>query len=159
MFAAEWRWQVVWHSFPFLALDLSMQPRTHIWIFNQFICIRACACSPNLNYAHKCIENSINAWKCPNEPRKVPKIDITLLLFYVDMRIFLKAIRGNGYSFVPKGGTFPTETIRFVVRSSGLWEAYNQTCPKWDKIFTTACWCRSMIACQVSWNSEEFWIY
>ena len=45
----------------------------------------------------------------------------------------LKAIRGNGYRFVPKGGTFRTETIRLVVRSSGLWEAYPQTCPKWDK--------------------------
>ena len=43
-----------------------------------------------------------------------------LLLFYVDTRNFLKAIRGNGYHFVPKGGTFPTETIRLVVRSSGL---------------------------------------
>ena len=32
----------------------------------------------------------------------------------------LKAIRGNGYRFVPKGGTFPTETIMRVVRSSGL---------------------------------------
>ena len=29
----------------------------------------------------------------------------------------LKAIRGNGYRFVPKGGTFPTETTRIVVRS------------------------------------------
>ena len=28
-----------------------------------------------------------------------------------------EAIRGNGYRFVPKGGTFPTETIRLVVRS------------------------------------------
>ena len=32
MFAAEWRWQGVWHSFPFLAWDLSMQPRAQIWI-------------------------------------------------------------------------------------------------------------------------------
>ena len=71
----------------------------------------------------------------------------------------LKAIRGNGYRFVPKGGTFPTETIMLVLRSSGLWEAYTQTCPKWDKIFTTACLWRSMIACQVSWISDEFWIY
>ena len=29
----------------------------------------------------------------------------------------LKAIRGNGYRFVPKGGTLPTETIMLVVRS------------------------------------------
>ena len=51
----------VWNSFPFLAWDLSMHPRTQIWFFNQFICTGACACSSNLNYAHKCIENSVNA--------------------------------------------------------------------------------------------------
>ena len=48
---------------------------------------------------------------------KIPKIDTTLLLFYVDTGIFLEAIRGNGYRFVPKGGTFPIETIMLVVRS------------------------------------------
>ena len=66
------------------------------------------------------------------------------------MRKFLKAIRGNGYRFIPKGGTIPTETIGIVVRSSGLWEAYPQTCPKWDKFFMRACWCRSMIECMPS---------
>src|SRR6266496_2876225 len=58
--------------------------------------------------------------KCRNEPRKITKIDTTLLLFYVDTRNFLKAIRGNGYRFFPKGGTFPTETITLVLRSSGF---------------------------------------
>ena len=53
-------------------------------------------------------------------PKKIPKIDTTLLLFYVDTRNFLKAIRGNGYRFVPKGGMFPTKTIMLVVRSSSL---------------------------------------
>ena len=53
-------------------------------------------------------------------PEKITKIDTTLLLFYVDMRTNLEAIRGNGYRFVPKGGTFPSETIMLVVRSSGL---------------------------------------
>ena len=51
----------------------------------------------------------------------------------------LKAISGNGYRFVPKGGASSTETIMLVVRRSGLGEAYTQTCPKWDKKFTTAC--------------------
>ena len=51
------------------------------------------------------------------------------------------------------------KTIILIGRSSGLWEAYTKSCPKWDKICTTACWCRSMIACQVSWISDEFWIY
>jgi len=74
-----------------------------------------------------------------NEPWKIPKIDTTLMLFYVDTREFLKAIRGNWYRFVPKVGTFPTETIKLIMRSFGLWEAYPQTCPKWDKKFTMAC--------------------
>ena len=59
----------------------------------------------------------------------------------------------------PKVGPSLSKTIMLVVRSSGLWEADTQTYPKWDKICTTACWCRSMIACQVSWISDEFWIY
>ena len=44
-----------------------------------------------------------------NQTPKNQKIHTTLLLFYVDTRKKLKAIRGNGYRFVPKGGTFPTE--------------------------------------------------
>ena len=44
-----------------------------------------------------------------NEPRKTTKIHTTLLLFYVDPRKNLKAITGNGYRFVPKCGTLPTE--------------------------------------------------
>ena len=48
---------------------------------------------------------------------KITKIDTTLLLFYVDMRKNLEAIRGSGYRFVPKGGTFPTESMMLVVRS------------------------------------------
>ena len=43
----------VWNSIPFLAWDLSMHPRTHIWFFNPFWRIWARACSSNLNYAHK----------------------------------------------------------------------------------------------------------
>ena len=60
-FAGNQQCPGVWNSFPFLAWDLSMHPRTHIWFFNQFICTGACACSSNLNYAHKCIENLDNA--------------------------------------------------------------------------------------------------
>ena len=60
-FAGNQRCPGVWNSFPFLAWDLSMHPRTHIRFFNQFICTGACACSSNLNYAHKYIENSVNA--------------------------------------------------------------------------------------------------
>ena len=44
-FAGNQRGPGVWNSFPFLAWDLSMHPRTRISFFNQFICTRACACS------------------------------------------------------------------------------------------------------------------
>ena len=43
---------------------------------------------------------------------KITKIHTTLLLFYVDTIKNLKAIRGNGYRFVPKGGTFTSENHR-----------------------------------------------
>ena len=48
---------------------------------------------------------------------KIAKLNTTLLLFYVDTGNFLKAIRGNGYRFILKGGTFPTKTITLVVRN------------------------------------------
>jgi hypothetical protein len=60
MLAAERQCQGVWHSFSFLACDLSFQPRTNIWFCNPFLWTGACACSSILNYAHKCLENSVN---------------------------------------------------------------------------------------------------
>ena len=48
---------------------------------------------------------------------KIPTLNTTLLLFYVDTGIFLKAIRGNEYHFILKCGTFPTKIITLVVRS------------------------------------------
>ena len=60
-FAGNQRCPGVWNSFPFLAWDLSMHPRTRILFLNQFICTGACACNSNLNDAHKCIGNSVNA--------------------------------------------------------------------------------------------------
>ena len=53
----------------------------------------------------------------PNEPLKITKIDTTLLLFYVDTWKNLKAIRGNGYRFVPKVARSLPKTILLVVRS------------------------------------------
>ena len=50
--------------------------------------------------------------------QKIPKIDTTLVLFYADTRNIVKVRRGNRYGFVPQGGTYPTETIRLVVREA-----------------------------------------
>ena len=60
MLAAEQQCQGVWHSFSFLACDLSLQPGTHIWFCNPFRWTGACACSSIFNYAHKCLENPVN---------------------------------------------------------------------------------------------------
>ena len=60
-FAGNQRCVGVSNSFPFLAWDLSMHPRTQICFFNQFICTGACAYSSNIKNAHKCNENSVNA--------------------------------------------------------------------------------------------------
>src|SRR4051812_32257758 len=52
---------------------------------------------------------------------KITKNHTTLLLFHVDTSKKFERIRGNGYHFVHKGGTFPTENyhaccnkLRFV---------------------------------------------
>ena len=49
VFSVEPRCLDVWISFPFLAWDLEIHPRTHMWFFNQLWCTGACACSSNLN--------------------------------------------------------------------------------------------------------------
>ena len=49
---------------------------------------------------------------------KIPKTDTTLVLLYVDTRNILKVRRGNIYRLVPQGSTYPTETIRLVVREA-----------------------------------------
>ena len=53
MFSAEPRCPDFWISFPFLAWNLEIYPRTHMWFFNQLWCTGTCACISNLNYAHK----------------------------------------------------------------------------------------------------------
>ena len=53
IFMVEPRRPDVWISFSFLSWDLDIHPKTHMWFFNQFVCTGACACSSNLNYAHK----------------------------------------------------------------------------------------------------------
>ena len=42
-----------WISFPFLAWNLEIYPRTHMWFFNHLWCTGTCACISNLNYAHE----------------------------------------------------------------------------------------------------------
>ena len=61
--------------------------------------------------------------------QRIPKMDTTLVLFYVDMRNILDVRRGNIYRFVPQGGTYHTETIRLVVREALVCEKLIPTRP------------------------------
>ena len=108
-------------SFPFLAWDLSMHPRTHIWFFNQFICTGAFACSSNLNYVHNALKTQLMDKNVKTNPEKSQKFTQHSCCSMLTREKKLKAIIGNGYCFVPKGGTFPTENhhaccekLRFV---------------------------------------------
>ena len=70
----------------------------------------------------------------------------------------LKAIRGNGYRFAPKVARSLPKPSRL------LWEALvcEKLIPKptnGRKKLPQHIGCHSMIACQVSWISDEFWIY
>ena len=56
----------------FLAWDLSMHWRTHIWFFNQFVCTGAFACSLILNCAREMARKRVYSIKCPNEPWIIP---------------------------------------------------------------------------------------
>ena len=53
MFPTQPRRPEFWISFPFLAWNLEIYPRTHMWFFNQLWCTGTCACISNFNYAHK----------------------------------------------------------------------------------------------------------
>ena len=155
MFAPEWRWQGVWHSFPFLAWDLSMHPRTNIWFLNQFICTWACACSSNLNYAHKCIENSANVEKCPNEPRKIPKLTQKSCCSMLTREIF-ESNKRQWISFRPQRWGVPYRNHHPCCEKLWSVRSIYPNLPQMGQKNYQACWCRSMIACQVSWISESF---
>ena len=136
MFVAEWQWEGVRNSFPFLAWDLSMHPRTQIWFFDQFICNGACACSSEFNYAHKCIENSVNAYKCPNKPRKITKIHTTLLLFYVDTRIFFESNKRQGISLRPQRWHIPYRNHHACCEKLWFVRSIYLNLPKWHNFLT-----------------------
>ena len=69
-FAGNQQWPGVWNSFPSLAWALEIHSRTHMWFFNQLWCTGACACSSNLNYAHKCIETQLMHKNVKTSPEK-----------------------------------------------------------------------------------------
>ena len=86
MFTAEWPWQGVWHSFPFVActqghrfdISTNLYALEHVHVV-QILIMHINALKTQL--MHKNVERN---------PEKSPKYDTTLLLFYVDTRKNLK---------------------------------------------------------------------
>ena len=67
--------------------------------------------------------------------QKITKNHTKLLLFYVDTRINLKAIRGNGYRFVHKGVTFPTENHHACSEKLRIVRSIYPNLPQMGQIF------------------------
>ena len=120
-FAGNQRCPGVWNSFPFLAWDLSMHPRTHIWFSTNLIALEHAHVvqiwimhinSLKIQLMHKNVQTN---------HEKSQKFTQHSCCSMLTREISLKAIRGNGCCFVPKGGTSPTENhhaccekLRFV---------------------------------------------
>ena len=71
----------------------------------------------------------------------------------------MKAIRGNGYRFEHKGGTFPTENHHACCETLRFVRSIYPNLPQMGQKIYHGMLMRSMIACQVSRISDEFWIY
>ena len=113
-FASNQRCPGVWNSFPFLAWDLSMHPRTPIWLFNQFICTGACACSSNLNYALKTQLMHKNVQTNPKKSQKFTQHSCCSML----TREKFESNKRQWISFHPQRGDVP-----YRKPSCLLWEA------------------------------------
>jgi hypothetical protein len=105
--AAKRQCQGVWHSFSFLACDLSLQPRTHIWFFNPFYALE------HVHVVQFWIMH-INAYKTQltyknvqTIPEKFPNLTRHSCCSMLTPGKKLKARRGDEYCFVHKGDMFP----------------------------------------------------
>ena len=119
MLAAEWRWQGCVKFIPISCVGPKHATKDTFDFSTSLYAVEHLHVVQIWIMHLKCLQNQVNVWKCPNEPRKIPKINTTLRLFYVDTRKKFKIKKRQRYRFVQKGETFLTKTIRLVVRSSG----------------------------------------
>ena len=117
-FAGNQRCPGVWNSFPFLAWDLSMPPRTHIWFSTNLYALEHVHVVPIWIMHINALKTQLIHKNVQTNPEKFTQHSCCSML---TREKNLKAIRSNGYRFVPKGGTFPTknhhaccEKLRFV---------------------------------------------
>jgi len=90
MFLVEPRCLDVWISFPFLAWDLEIYPRTHMWFFNQLWCTGACACIFQIRIMHTKVTRSLSELRtffreAPVCKKLIPKLVPIRPIFYHNM--------------------------------------------------------------------------
>ena len=121
MFAAEWRWQGVWHSFPFLAWDLSMHLRRKILFSTNLYALEHVHVVQIWIMHINALKTQLMHKNFQTNPKNHKNSHNTHVVLCWHEKKKLKAIWGNGYRFIPKGGMFPTENhhaccenLRFV---------------------------------------------
>ena len=135
MFAAEWRWQGVWHSFPFLAWALSMHPRTQIWFFNQFKWLEHVHVVQIWIMHINALKTQLMHKNVQTNHEKSQKMTQHSCCSTLTLEKFWKQEEATYIVLSTKLTHFPTRTLRLLVRSSGLWETFTITYPKWDNRF------------------------
>ena len=108
-FAGNQRCPGVWNSFPLFAWDLSMHPRTQI-LFSTILYALEHVHVVQIWIMHiNALKTQLMHKNVQTNPEKSQKITQHSCCSMLTREKILKAITGNGYRFVPKGGTFPTE--------------------------------------------------
>ena len=77
-FAGNQQCPGVWNSFPFLAWDLSIHPRTQIWVSTNLYALEHVHVVQIWIMHINALKTQLMHKKCPNEPRKITKIHTTL---------------------------------------------------------------------------------
>ena len=101
----------VWNSFPFLAWDLSMHPRTQFWFATNFYALEHVHVVQIWIMGINALQTRLMHKKVQTNPKKSQKLTQHSCCSMLTLGKKWKSRRGNGYRFVHKGETFPTKTI------------------------------------------------
>ena len=118
MVAAEWRWHGAWHSFQFLAWDLSIHPRTKDLIFQPIYLHWRHVHVVQIWYMHiSALKTHLMHKNVQTNPRKNPKITQHSCCSTLTREIFSKQLEAKDNVSTPKlGHSLPKPSCL-------LWEA------------------------------------
>ena len=159
-FAGNQQFPGVWNSFPFLAWDLSMHPRTQIWFSTNLYA---------LEHAHvvqiwimhiNALKTQLMHKNVQTNPKKSQKITQHSCCSMLTREKF-ESNKRQWISFSPQRWDVPYQKPSCLLWQAPICEKHRpKPAPNETKTLPRhACWCNSMIACHVSWISDEFWIY